>query len=156
MQGKCHLLVGSVAGYYISQVTWHVILINVYLSSAFAYSSLIAVCVHDEYLLTYFFNWTVYTASPSDWLFLCSVNSVQWEWKWRDSCRTGAIFGEHCCYWTDTVCILVFPTVVSTTAEHSAWSESCACLTPTPTILRGGQSAKFWQKTPRFFSFKTK
>ena len=26
---------------------------------------------------------------------------------------------------------------------RSAWSESCACLTPTPTILRGGQSAKF-------------
>jgi len=26
---------------------------------------------------------------------------------------------------------------------HLAWSESCACLTPTPTILRGGQSTKF-------------
>ena len=35
--------------------------------------------------------------------------------------------------------------------KHSAWSESCACLTPTPTILRGGQSANFDEKPSVFF-----
>ena len=33
---------------------------------------------------------------------------------------------------------------------HSAWSESCACLSPTPKILRGGQRCKFSTETPIF------
>ena len=44
----------------------------------------------------------------------------------------------------------------TTLMAHSPWSESCACLTPTPTILRGGQSAKFCQNPPPFFFFQNK